>query len=169
MKRTVLVFGLIAGGIMTAMMMALVPFADRIGFDRSVIIGYTTIVIGFLMIFFGIRSYRENVGAGKISFGRGLAIGLLITLIASLIYAVVWQFVYFNFMPDFLDKYAQHVADKARAAGASAEAIQAQMKEMQDFKTWYSNPLFNLAVTIWEPLPVGLIISFVSALVLRKR
>lgn len=169
MKRTVLVFGLIAGGIMTAMMLINTAFAERIGFDKAIIIGYTTMVIAFLMIFFGIRSYRDNVAAGRVSFGRALGIGLLITLIASICYVIIWQIVYFNFMPDFLDKYTQYTVDQARAAGATAEAIQAMMTEAQTFKAMYNNPLINAAFTILEPLPVGLIMSFVSALILRKR
>src|SRR5215510_15001155 len=86
MKRTVLVFGLIAGAIMAAMMFITMPLIDRIRPERAEIIGYTTMVIAFLMIFFGIRSYRENVGGGSISFGRALSVGLLIVLVASICY-----------------------------------------------------------------------------------
>src|SRR5690242_6026337 len=85
MKRTVWTFGLIAGAILSIMMLITVPFADRIGFDKSLIVGYTTMVLGFLMIFFGVKSYRDNMGGGSISFGRALTIGLLITVIASLL------------------------------------------------------------------------------------
>ena len=37
-------------------------------------------VFSILLVFFGIRSYRENAG-GLISFGRAVAVGILITLI----------------------------------------------------------------------------------------
>ncbi|MEA3245348.1 MAG: DUF4199 family protein, partial [Gemmatimonadota bacterium] len=73
MKRIVLTFGLISGGILSLMMLATLPFIDRIGFDNSEVIGYTSMVAGFLMVFFGIRSYREQVGGGSITFGRGVA------------------------------------------------------------------------------------------------
>jgi hypothetical protein len=69
MKKTVCTFGLISGGILSVMMLVVLPFQDAIGFDRGAIIGYTTMVLAFLLIFFGVRSYRDNVGGGAVSFG----------------------------------------------------------------------------------------------------
>src|SRR5215831_13295490 len=155
MKKTVLTFGLISGGIMAVLMSATVPFADHIGFgNQGAIIGYTTMVAAFLMIFFGIRSYRENVGGGKISFGRGFAIGLLITLITTVFYVATWEVIYFKFMPDFCDKYAAYAIEKARAAGATPAAIQAKVDEMAKVKALLQNPITNIAFAFIEPLPV---------------
>src|SRR5436309_11714558 len=113
MKKTVLTFGLISGAIMMLLMFVTMAFINRIGFDKGEIVGYTGIVLAFLLIFFGIRSYRENIGAGKISFGRAFAVGILIALIASVCYVIAWEIIYFNFthdsMRDFVDKYAAHV------------------------------------------------------------
>ena len=39
MKKTVLTFGTISGVIISAMMLATIPFMDQIGFDRGEIIG----------------------------------------------------------------------------------------------------------------------------------
>ena len=169
MKKIVLTFGLIGGGLMALMIFGTLPFHDKIGFDKGLIIGYTTMVLAFMMVFFGIRSYRENVGHGQITFVRGFAVGILITLMICLFYIVAWQILYFNFMPDYLDQYAAYAAEKARAAGATQQAIDAQVKELQDFKVLYANPFINAAVTLMEPLPVGLVITLISALVLRKR
>jgi len=69
MKRTVLVFGLIAGGLSALMMAGTLPLVDRIGFDKGEVVGYTSMVLAGLLIFFGIRSYRENVGGGTMTFG----------------------------------------------------------------------------------------------------
>jgi Protein of unknown function (DUF4199) len=80
MKRTVLTFGLISGAISAATMLATIPFVDKIGWEKGEILGYTTIVLSALMVFFGVRSYRENVAGGRLTFGRGFAIGILITL-----------------------------------------------------------------------------------------
>ena len=77
MKRTVWIFGLISGAIVSVMMLAVLPFQHSIGFDRSAIIGYTTMVLAFLLIFFGVRSYRDNVAGGTIGFGRAMAVGTL--------------------------------------------------------------------------------------------
>ena len=169
MKKTVLIFGLLSGAVAAALMFATLPFADRIGFERGLIVGYTTIILSFLLVFFGIRSYRENIGGGAISFGRAFAVGILITLISCICYVVAWEILYFKFMPDFADKYAAHAVEKLKAAGATAAAIQAQMDEAKNLKRILDNPFLNAAATFIEPFPVGLIITLISALILRKR
>ena len=169
MKRTVLIFGLISGAIMAGMMFGTILFIRQIGFDKAEIIGYTGMVLAFLLVFFGIRSYRENVGGGTISFGRAFAIGILITLISTACYVVAWEIIYFGFVHDFADKYAAYVVEQVKASGASQEVIQAKLQEMKRFKELYQNPFFNAAITFLEPLPVGLIITLISALLLRKK
>ena len=169
MKRTVLTFGLISGAVSSLMMIGTLPFIDSLGFDRGAIVGYSAIVLSFLLVFFGIRSYRENVGAGTITFGRGLAVGILITLISCAFYVATWEVVYFKFMPDFGDKYAGYMVAQAKAAGASQAAIDAKMKEAREFKVLYDKPLVNIAMTFTEPFPIGLVVTLVSAAALRKR
>ena len=169
MKRTVLVFGLISGAIMAVMLFASMFFIRNIGFDKAEIVGYTSMVLAFLLVFFGIRSYRENVGGGSISFGRALSVGLLIVLISTVCYVLAWEIVYFNFMHDFAEKYAAHMVEEVRKSGAGEQAIQAKLQEMKRFKELYENPFFNAAITFLEPLPVGLILTLISAIVLRKK
>jgi len=169
MKKIVITFGLISGALMAAFMFATLPFLEKIGFDRGLFVGYTSMVLAFILVFFGIRSYRENVGGGAISFGRAFAVGILIAVISSVCYVIAWEILYFNFMPDFVDKYAAQVIAQARASGATAEVIQQKMQEMQQFKQMYRNPFFNVAMTFIEPFPVGLLITLISALILRKK
>jgi uncharacterized protein DUF4199 len=169
MKKTILTFGLISGAISSLMMMATVPFADRMGFERGLVIGYTTIVLSFLLVFFGIRSYRDNVDNGKITFSRAFVVGISITLISCVFYVVTWEVIYFNFMPDFMDKYGAHMVAKLKASGASAAAIQAQLEQVKKYKELEDNPLLNAAMTFIEPFPVGLVITLISAAVLRRK
>lgn len=169
MKKIVLTFGLIAGAILSVLMVATLPFAERIGFDNSLFVGYTIMVLAFLLVFFGIRSYRENVGGGQISFGRAFGVGMLIVLIASVMYVITWEILYFNFMPDFADKYAAHLLAKSRAAGASPEQLAAEAQKMDTMKWALNNPFINAAAAFIEPLPVGLIFTLVSAGILRRR
>ena len=169
MKKTVLVFGLISGAIMAVMLFASMLFIKNVGFDKAEIVGYTSMVLAFLLVFFGIRSYRENVGGGTISFGRALSVGLLIVLISTVCYVLAWEIVYFNFMHDFADKYAAHMVEEVRNSGAGEQAIQAKLQEMKRFKELYENPFFNAAITFLEPLPVGLVLTLISAIILRKK
>lgn len=169
MKKTVLTFGLISGFIMIALMTLTLALSDRIGFGHNLVLGYTILIAGSLLVFFGIRSYRENIGGGQISFGRAFAVGILITLIASVCYVVTWEIIYFNFMPDFADKYAAYMIEKARAAGESAQKIQAIADQMKSMKAMLDNPFLNAAFTFIEPFPIGLIVTLISAAILRKK
>jgi hypothetical protein len=169
MKKTVLTFGLIAGAVMAAMMFATLPFMDKIGFDKGEIVGYTTMILAFMLVFFGIRSYRENVSGGRITFGRAFAVGILITLVACVCYVIAWEIIYFKFMPDFVDKYASYAVEKVRASGGSQQVIDAKLQQMQSFKAMYNNPFINAAITFCEPLPIGMIVTLISAAILRKK
>jgi hypothetical protein len=169
MKKIVLTFGLIAGAVLSAMMLITIPFQDKLNVDHGYIIGYTTMVLAFLLIYFGVRSYRDNVAGGTVGFGRALAIGTLITAIASLCYVATWEVLYFNFEHDFLRKMQAHEIDKARASGVSEEAIAKKKVEMDKLAVMYDNPLYNAAFTFIEPLPVGLVIAFVTAGVLSRK
>ena len=169
MKKIVLTFGLISGAIFVAMMVTTMPFVDQIGFDNGEIIGYTTLVVAFLFVFFGIRSYRENVGNGYITFGRAFKVGILITLISCLCYVISWQIIYYGFVPDFGEKYSQYLIEKSRAEGASPEQIAKEVADMERFWAIYKNPVYNFLITFFvEPFPTGLIITLISAAILRK-
>ena len=169
MKKTVVTFGVIGGVIISTLMLATVPFAKQIGFERAEFVGYTVMLLSFLMVFFGIRSYRENIGNGYITFGRAFAVGALITLITSLFYVITWEVVYFKLMPNFVTDYTNYLLEKMRAAGETQQAIDAKMQQMRDFKQLYDNPLLNPVITLIEPLPVGLLITLISSLVLRRK
>ena len=169
MKKIVLTFGLISGAVAALLMFSTMLFADRIGFDRGLIVGYTTIVVSLLLVPFGIRAYRENVGGGNITFGRAFAVGILITVISCICYVIAWEILYFNFLPDFCEKYSAYMVEKAKASGASQQAIEAIAQQMKSMKAMLDNPLINAAMAFIEPLPVGLIITLVSAAILRKK
>lgn len=169
MKKVVLTFGVLSGLVSSAMMAGTVPFMDRIGFDKGAIVGYTAMVISFLFVYFGVRSYRDNVAGGRLTFGTAFGVGLLITLISCAFYVVTWEIIYFNFIPDFMDKWGAYAVEKARLAGQTPEAIEALTKQMAEFKALYANPLMNALMTFAEPLPVGLLVTLVSAVTLKKK
>jgi hypothetical protein len=167
MKRTVWTFGLIAGAIMAAMMFATIPFLEHD--DKAEIIGYTTMIVAFLMVFFGIRSYRDNVMGGTIGFGRAFKVGILITLVASACYVASWEVMYHTMMPDFVEKYAAQVIERAQASGATEAQVEERRQEMAKFAVMYRNPLFNVGMTFLEVFPVGLVVVLVSSGVLSRR
>src|SRR3954469_16275606 len=169
MKKTVLVFGVLSGLVSTALMFATLPFLEKIGFDKGLIVGYTGIVLSLLFVYFGVRSYRDNKLGGKIAFGRAFGVGLLITLISCVFYVVSWQILSRNFMPDFADQYGVRVIADARKAGADEASIAKTTKEMADMKTMMNDPIVGSAMVFIEPFPVGLLVTLISAGVLRKK
>ena len=169
MKKIVLTFGLIAGSILAAMMFMTMPFMDTIGFDRGEIIGYTSMIVAFLLIFFGVKSFRDNVAGGTVTFGRAFAVGVQIAAVASLCYVAAWQVVYYKLAPDFGAKYQAYTVEKARADGATEAELEEKRAEMARFMDLYKNPLINIGITFLEPMPVALVVALVSAGVLSRR
>jgi hypothetical protein len=169
MKKTVLTFGLISGFIISVLMGGSLLFADRLGSGHSMILGYTIMVASFLLVYFGIRSYRDNILPGQISFGRAFACGILITLITTACYVVMWEVLYFNFMPHFMDSYFAAQIQQVQSAGLDSARTAARIAAIQHSQQLYQNPLVNIAYTIIEPLPVGLVITLISAALLSRK
>lgn len=171
MKKIVLRYGLASGVLLMAMGSVMMTLCMKgiIGFDYSELLGYSSMVLAFLLVFFGVKSYRDNVAGGVIGFGKAFQVGILITLVTCAMYVTAWQIIYYNFYPDFLDQYSEYSIARMRAEGESEAAIQAAAAQMADFAKLYANPLFNIAITFLEVFPVGLIMTLVSAAILRRR
>ncbi len=174
MRKVTLTYGLLAGAIISILMLLAVVLWENgaITFDNSALIGYGSMVVALSMIFFGIKSYRDNYLNGAIKFGKGLQVGALITLIASLMYATAWE-TYYQTNPDikatFMDKYTDHSLNKMKAKGASPVEINQKAKEMADLKDMYKNPVIRFGLTRLEILPVGIVITLVCAAGLRRK
>src|SRR3989440_6624402 len=141
MKKTILIFGLISGSIMAVMMFATLPFTDSAWLQsHSMFIGYTTMVLSFMLVFFGIRSYRENIAGGPITFRRRLAVGILITLISSVLYVVAWEIMYFG-IPSFGERFMTMCVAHVKNSGASPEVIQTELNQLK----YLNNPFINSA------------------------
>ncbi len=169
MTKTVLTFGLISGFIISVLMGGSLLVAEQIGSGHSMALGYTIMVASFLLVYFGIRSYRDNTLPGEISFGRAFACGILITLITTVCYVAMWEVLYFNFMPHFMDSYFAAQIQKVQAAGLDSAATAAQVAAIRQSQAAYQNPLVNIAYTLMEPLPVGIVITLISAALLSRK
>jgi hypothetical protein len=170
MRKIVLVFGLIAGAVMSGMLVLAMPFQDQLGSGAGMAVGYASMVLASLMIYFGIRQYRDSECAGEIRFWPAVQVGLLISAIAVVCYVLTWEVVFNVWMPDFGDKYMAEMLDRAREAGATAAELETQAAEQAKFwATYKSNALVRMAFTMLEPLPVVLLFTFASAGLLRRR
>ena len=169
MKKNIIVCGLISGAILTAMMMASTYYCYRNqNFEGNMVVGYTVMILAFSLIFVGIKNFRDKYNNGLVSFGGAFKIGAYITLIASTMYVVAWLFEYYLFIPDFMDVYSEHVINQAKTSGASLSEISSKTEEMAGYKEMYRNPFFVVLLTYTEVLPIGLVVSAISALILKK-
>lgn len=173
MKRNIIVYGLIAGIVVSVLMLSTVNYISHcrgnVDYNKSMLIGYASMVIALSLVFVGIRNYRDKFNEGVISFGKAFKVGILIVLIASSIYVVAWLIDYYFFIPDFMDNYSANTLAELKANGASQVEIDKQTKEMADFAIMYKNPLFNALMTYMEILPVGLVVTLISSLILKRK
>ena len=167
MRKNIIIYGLIAGIVVSFLM--LLSVSNISDFNIGLFIGYASMLIAFSFVFVGIRNYRDKYNAGVISFGKAFKIGIMIVLLASTIYVIAWLIDYFFFIPDYLEKYAAHMLDKLKASGASQIEIDKQTKEMANLAKMYKNPFFNAMMTYVEILPVGLIVTLISSIILKRK
>lgn len=173
MQKNIIICGLIAGFIVSALMLSSVNYLSHckgnVDWNTSMIIGYASMILAFSLVFVGIRNYRDKYNNGVISFGKAFKTGLMIVLIASTIYVIAWLIDYYFFIPDFMEKYADHTLNELKAGGASQAEIEEQTKEMAGMVTMLKNPLFNAMMAYTEILPVGLIVTLISSLILKRK
>ena len=173
MKKNIIIYGLIAGIIVSILMLIGVnSISHREGnfdYNRSLLIGYAAMLVALSLVFVGIRNYRNKYNGGVISFGKAFKIGIMIVLIASTIYVIAWLIDYFFFIPDFAEKYSAHMIGELKARGANQVEIDKQTKEMADMAVMLKNPFYNAMMTYLEILPVGLVVTLISSLILKRK
>lgn len=173
MQKIILKYGLIAGGIISVLMLlgTVLWMDSAFHSEYGELIGYTTMIVALSMIFFGIKSYRDNYHNGTVTFGKGAQIGFLITAIATVMYAGSWE-IALKTQPklgNYMEEYTAKYLEKMKAQGASEAEVQKQREEMQMWGERYKNPLFRFGMVMMEILPVGIIITLISAAILRRK
>lgn len=172
MKRTVIIYGLIAGAVVSAFMAtSMLSMANNEAMEfgaGSMVIGYLGMLISFTFIFVAVKNYRDKQNNGIISFGKAFMIGLLIALIASTLYVITWAIVYKYFLPNFMDRYTAAMIQEAHAS-LSGAALESKIAEINQAKEMYASPFGFTLFTYAEILPVGVLVSIIAALVLKRK
>lgn len=170
MKKIILTHGLIAGLItMSFMVASTLIWKEGEYSNESMFVGFAGMFIAFTLIFIGIKNYRDKQNGGFITFGDAFKIGFCIALIASCVYTLVWMIEFHFFMPDFMEKFANKAIEDYKASGLSAAEMSAKIKEMEEMRQNYKNPLIRIAYTLMEILPLGIVVALISTLILRRR
>jgi hypothetical protein len=172
MTKNIFIYGIIAGVVVSIPMLylanSMINSKGSIDFDQGIFIGYASMLIAFTLVYIGVRNYRNNYTGGLISFGKAFKVGIMIVLVASTLYVAAWLVDYYLFIPDFGEKYSAHMIDKLKATGASQVIIDKEAKNMASFAANYKNPFFNAIMTYMEILPVGLVVTLISSIILKR-
>ncbi|MBL0912114.1 MAG: DUF4199 domain-containing protein [Bacteroidia bacterium] len=170
MRKTVLIFGLIIGVLFTANLVWMIHLMyNRPDFKANDIVGYASMIVVFSLVFAGVRDYRNRRLAGVISFWKAFKTGALIAFIASTMYVVAWLFMYYLWVPDFIEKYGEHVMNNCVRDGATAQELAEKSEEIDGYRQMYKNPVWVVLLTYMEVLPIGLLVALISALVLKRK
>ena len=170
MLRTILKYGVIAGVVVGGFeFLTFAAFSGMPPLKYGMVIGYTTMLIALSAVFVGIKRHRDVDRGGVIGFWPAFAVGLGISFIAGIFYVVAWEAVQAMTHMDFASSYAKAIIEDETAKGASAEALAKLTADMAAFKVQYAEPLFRLPMTFIEIFPVGVLVSLVSAGLLRNR
>jgi hypothetical protein len=169
MLRLIALYGVAAGVIvavpMNAMMLSTPPGTLP---ENGMVYGYLSMIVGLTAVFLGVKHYRDKVLGGAIKFGPALVVGLGISAVASLIYVIAWELNLALMDYDFAESYARAMVEDARAKGASAAELEKAVAEAAGFVEAYRNPLYRMPITFIEMFPVGVLISLISAGLLRN-
>ena len=163
MKKLILVYGAISG----LVIIVINTLSIELGIGHEWL-GFLVMFIAFSSIFVAVKQYRDDTLGGVIRFSTGFLVGLGITVIASLVYVLVWEL--YLAMTDyaFIDAYTASIIEGQQAAGASDAELAATIANMETIRQQYANPLLRLPMTFIEVFPIGILISLISAIILRE-
>lgn len=164
MKNIILKNGIFGGIIVSIVMISMTfymkTFPDR---EPSSIIGFGSMLLAFIFVIIGIKQERET-NNGVIYFGKAFLTGLSISLVISTIYVIAWLIIYYNFFPNFMEQYSEMILNKT-----NTEELAAKTAEMNQMREWYKNPVMIILLTLMEVLPLGILVSLIGALILKKK
>ena len=169
MFRTILKYGLVAGLVVGAALVGVsLAYGGQPPPDWGMAAGFASMLIALSAVFVGIKRHRDAAGGGVIRFWPAFGLGLGISFVASVVYVLAWELSLVLVDGDFAAMFAQHMVDRAEAKGLTGEALAAAVQQAREFEAMYRNPLVRLPMTFVEIFPVGVLVSLVSALVLRN-
>ena len=171
MQRTTLIFGLLSGLIVSATMVVTMFIYKQspANFGQGELIGYASMLLSASLIPVAIKSYRDRHQAGIVSFKEAFLMGLVIAVIASVLYVITWAILYKLVYPTFAQDYARNVIDKMKVQGKSVAYVAQKKQEVQAMMAYYDTWPGLLGITFIEIFPVELVVALISALVLKRK
>ena len=168
MIRNILTYGIIAGLIVGILLSTVVITGIGSHGSSGMVIGYTIMLVGLSVVFVGVKHYRDVDKGGVIGFWQALGLGLAISFVAGILYVAAWDTACAITGMDFAGSYTAALIAQKKAAGVSGAELAKFVAEMNTFKVQYANPLYRWPMTFVEIFPVGVLVSLISAGLLRN-
>jgi hypothetical protein len=163
-----LTYGLLSGLVSIVTLITGLALSGDKSFFSSEWFGYLVMLVALTFIFVGVKRYRDVERGGVIKFVPAFLMGLAIAAAAGVAYVAVWEIYLALTDYKFMDQYIAGIVRAKQAAGLSGAALAEELAKLESMRASYANPLFRIPMTFLEIFPVGLLVSLVSALLLRN-
>lgn len=167
MKKTILrygLYGIATIGLLSLLIWALVDVVDN---TTGEVIGYSSMVVSLLFVYFGIKHFRDKENNGMVSFAKALLIGILISLMVAVAFGIL-DLIYVKFVnPDFMNDYYAGMLEQAESL--PPEEFEIRKAELQSEKQMFLNPYLHFFIMSMMVFVIGFIISLLSALMLQRK
>lgn len=130
--------------------------------------GYLTMLLSMVFVFLGMRQYRDKWNNGQLSFGQGLKVGILIVLIPAVAFGL-FDLLYTEVLhPGWVDEYYANYIAQIKA-NTPPDQLETALKKANAQKEMFSNPLIQFLLMAATVFIIGLIVTIISALTLRRK
>lgn len=169
MQKTIFRFGFYGIAVMaTISLIIFIVFKENHNWEIQEVLGYATIILSLLFVYFGIRHWRDKYNSGRLSFSQGLKLGTLITLFPSIAFGLFTILETLVLDPEFGEKYYGHLAQKIKAS-TPPDKLQAALEKLQSEKEMFSSPFIQFALMFLTVFLIGVVITVISSLVLQRK
>lgn len=163
--RYALTYGILAGLVVLAIFMPALILLDQ----HSMVVGYLIMLVGLTLVFVGVKRFRDVERGGIVKFLPAFLLGLGISVIASVIYVIGWEIYMSATDYAMIDDFIAGQLRDYQASGMSAAELAGKTQEMAEMRAQFRGNLpFRLGMIFLEIFPVGLLVSLVSAALLRN-
>lgn len=169
MRRTMLTYGAVVGAVAIAAMVVGMSIGGPEDMSSgSMLVGYLIMLAAFALIFPAVKGFRDREQGGVIRFGQAVKLGLGITAVAGVIYVIGWEVYLVATDHAFIDQYQEAQVRMLEEKGLSAEELEAGKARVAAQMESYRKRFVRMPITFTEPLPVGILVSLIAGLVLRR-
>ncbi len=160
-------WGLISGGIGVVLTMLFynMGMMDPENASNSWISTVAILAIGFLIVYLGLKNYRDSQNQGHLTLGRGVMWSICYGLIAGIIGAI-FSFIFFNFLaPDYITGIMEFQMAEMEEQGMGEDELEAATAMMGIFM----NPFAFAIIGIISQLFYALVEGLIASLILKTR